>query len=130
MQALPSDDRVKGIQTPAEYFGFQIGSRHLRHDQVYAYFQYLCEESDRMVAIPYGQSHGKRPLAAFAITHPETRDRLNSIPKERRKLTSGMLKEVPEDSKLVMYIGYCVHGDEASAINAAPLVAYHLCSSK
>ena len=130
MQALPSDDREEGIQTPAEYFGFEIGSRHLRHDQVYAYFQYLCEESDRMVAIPYGQSHGKRPLAAFAITHPETRDRLNSIQKERRKLTSGMLKEVPEDSKLVMYIGYCVHGDEASAINAAPLVAYHLCSSK
>ena len=130
MQVLPADDREDGIQTPAQYFGFEIGSRHLRHDQVYGYFQYLCKASDRMVAIPYGQTHGKRPLSAFAITHTESRDLLNSMQKERRKLTSGMLKQVPEEAKLVMYIGYCVHGDEASAINAAPIVAYHLCSSQ
>ena len=129
MAVLPDDPRVEEIKSPADFFGFEIGSRHLRHDQVHAYFRYLSEESDRVAALPYGQTHGARPLSAFAISAPETIEQLDSHRKSRRKLTTGKSEQVPNDAKLVMYIGYSVHGDEASAVNAAPLVAYHLCTS-
>jgi hypothetical protein len=126
---LPKDERIADIQSPAEFFGFEIGSRHLRHDQVHDYFRYLADRSDRVSAIPYGKTHGGRPLSAFAISSSSNIQSIDAIRKKRLKLVSGNLKKVPDDALLVMYIGYSVHGDEASAVNAAPLVAYHLCSS-
>ena len=126
---LPDDHRIENVQSPAQYFGFEIGSRHLRHDQVHAYFQYLAEHCDRAVAIPYGTTHGGRPLSVLAISNPESIQQLDKLRKQRPKLTSGKLEQVPSDALLVMSLGYSVHGDEASAVNAAPLVAFHLCTS-
>ena len=126
---LPHDQRIENVQSPAEYFGFEIGSRHLRHDQVHAYFQYLAEHCDRAVAIPYGTTHGGRPLSVLAISNPKNIQQLDTLRKKRPKLTSGKLEQVPLDALLVMSLGYSVHGDEASAVNAAPLVAFHLCTS-
>ena len=126
---LPDDKRMENVQSPAEYFGFEIGSRHLRHDQVHSYFQYLAEQCDRAVEIPYGKTHGGRPLSVLAIASPDNIQQLDSLRKKRPKLTSGKLEHVPADTLLVMSLGYSVHGDEASAVNAAPLIAFHLCTS-
>jgi hypothetical protein len=126
---LPDDERIADLKSPADFFGFPIGSRHLRHDQVHAYFQYLAEHSDRAKAIPYGQTHGRRPLSVLAISDAGHIKQLDLQRNKRSELTTGNVAKVPDDSLLVMYLGYSVHGDEASAMNAAPLVAYHLCSS-
>jgi hypothetical protein len=128
---LPEVPRLEGIQSPAQFFGFPIGSRHLRHDQVMAYFNYLEGVSDRVTRISYGQTHGGRPLAVWVITSPENHAQLPKLRQRRSRLTNG---NWPADrdlaaEKLVMWLGYCVHGDEASAVNAAPLVAYHLASA-
>ncbi|MBI2481630.1 MAG: hypothetical protein HYV60_24185, partial [Planctomycetia bacterium] len=127
---LPDDSRIEAVQSPEAFFGFAIGSRHLRHDQVVAYFRHLAEASDRVTLIPYGQTHGARPLMVAAITSPDHAARLDDLRPRRQQLTSGRLDSVPADALLVMYMGYSIHGDEASAVNAAPLVAYHLASSQ
>lgn len=127
---LPADPRIEAVQSPEAFFGFAIGSRHLRHDQVVAYFRHLAEASDRVTLIPYGHTHGARPLLAAAITSPDKAARLDQLRPPRRRLTSGRLDAVPADAPLVMYMGYSIHGDEASAVNAAPLIAYHLASSQ
>lgn len=44
---LPADSRLSDLQSPSEFFGFALGSRHLRHDQVVDYFQYLSDNSSR-----------------------------------------------------------------------------------
>ncbi len=129
-KVLPVDPRDESILSPADFFGFAIGSRHLRHDQVVAYWKYLAEASDRVTLIPYGQTHGERPLLAAAITAADNTPELETLRSERRKLASGKFQGDISDQLLVMYLGYSVHGDEASAVNAAPLVAYHLTSSE
>ncbi len=130
-KTLPELPRMEGIQSPAEFFGFPIGSRHLRHDQVVAYFAYLEGVSDRVSRLSYGQTHGGRPLAVWIITSPENQAQLPKIRQRRSRLTAGNWPAEADLSaeKLVMWMGYCVHGDEASAVNAAPLVAYHLASA-
>ena len=127
---LPEIQRNDSIATPEKYFGFPIGSRHLRHDQVTSYFHALAADSDRATIIEYGKTHGGRPLYVMAVSSPENILNLNQIRKSRAQLASGKMATPPDDAKLVMYMGYCVHGDEASAINAAPLVAYHLVSGE
>jgi hypothetical protein len=122
---VPRDER---IPSPVDFFGFSIGSRHLRHDQVVAYFKELANHSDRVKWFEYGQSHGGRPLFTLAISSPSNIVNLDIIRKSRARIASGRAKDTDRDSPLVMFMGYCVHGDEASAVNAAPIVAYHLVS--
>ena len=126
---LPRDKRDTAITTPEEFFGFQVGSRHLRHDQLTAYMTNLAEESDRVTLRRYATSHGGRDLFVLVITSPDNHQRIGAIKKSRQRIASGMLVEPAAGSRSVMYFGYGVHGDEASALNASPLVAYHLASS-
>lgn len=127
---LPEHPRLEEVQSPEQFFGFPIGSRHLRHDQIVAYFHHLADASPRVQLIPYGHTQGRRPLLVAAISSPNQIERLDEVQQSRRQLTSGKLKQVPEDTPVVMYMGYNIHGDEASAANAAPVVAYHLASSE
>ena len=129
-EVLPDDARDPSLQSPAKFFGFEVGSRHLRHDQVVAYLRYLESASPRVQVIEYARSHGQRPLMVAAISSPANIGQLDHIQSKRRRLTSGRYQADLSDELLVMYMGYCVHGDEASAMNATPLVAYHLASSK
>ena len=87
---LPDDDRVEDVKSPADFFGFEIGSRHLRHDQVHAYLLYLAEHSDRASAIHYGHTHGGRPLSVLAISAP--------IPTCMEPLGFSLNKEAHADS--------------------------------
>lgn len=127
---LPDEPRNPKILAPQAFFGFPIGSRHLRHDQVVAYWKHLAETSDRITLIPYGETHGRRPLLVAAVTSSENTRELDKIRQQRPALTTGRYRGELNEELLVMYMGYSVHGDEASAVNAAPLVAYHLCSSE
>lgn len=130
LDVLPNHPREDRIASPQSFFGYAIGSRHLRHHEVVAYWKYLAENSSRVALIEYGQTHGRRPLVMVAITSPANQANLDSIRRGRRRLTSGKFAGDVAEQPLVMYLGYSVHGDEASGINAAPLIAYHLASSQ
>jgi hypothetical protein len=125
LSVLPDDPRVAGLDSPDDFFGFPVGSRHLRHDQIVSYLKYLADHSDRVSLIPYGTTHGGRPLMVAAITSAQNHEQLDAIRGAHRRLSSGRTRTVPRDAHLVMYLGYNVHGDEASAANAAPIVASH-----
>ena len=129
-EVLPGHPRVRKVPAPRDFFGFEVGSRHLRHDQVVDYFRGLGKASPRVTIIPYANSHGGRPLLVAAITSASNSKRLDAIRASRPALTGGTRAESDPDQPLVMYMGYSIHGDEASAVNAAPIVAYHLASSK
>jgi hypothetical protein len=129
LEVLPDHERNDLITTPAEYFGFAIGSRHLRHHQILGYFETLGAESDRVRVETYATSHGGRELLVAVITSPENFDNLDAILDQRQELVSGRWNQDVDSTPAVMYMGYTVHGDEASGVNAAPLVAYQLASS-
>lgn len=129
LQVLPDVERIQGVKTPAEFFGFAIGSRHLRHDQVLDYLHYLAGQSDRIELVEYGKTHGLRPLTVCVVSSADNIRNLEEIRKKRRLLTLGRPTRV-DTQPLVMSMGYCVHGDEASAINAVPLLVYHLATAQ
>lgn len=130
LRVLPAVSRVDQLKTPEQFLGFAIGSRHLRHDQVVSYLQYLESASNRVRLLDYGKTHGGRPLMTCLLSAPENIRDLDSIRKKRPRLASGKSESNSSEQLLVMFMGYCVHGDEASAINAVPLVAYHLASAQ
>lgn len=125
---------ASGVPTPEDYFGFQVGQRHLEHHQLVGYLRRLAEVSDRVSLVEYGRSHGHRPLVLLAITAPENHQRLEEIRQQHALLAtpglSGADQVDLDQLPVVVNLGYGVHGDEPSASNAAPLVAYHLAAGR
>ena len=120
---LPEDfDRDPNIMSPMEFWGFDVGDYHPRHDQINAYFQYLAENSERVSLEISGFSHDRRPIILAVFASPE-RD-IAEIKNTRRAASrSG-------EGPVIAWMGYSVHGNEASAASAAVQTAYYLAASR
>lgn len=125
---LPETSLNPDIKSPEQFFGFQLGSRHLFHHQIVAYSKYLDEASDRVQLIYYAQSHGKRPLLVLMVTRDADSQDFDQLQQQRQRLTTGVNAEATDlsDMKTLAYVGYSIHGDEASGMNAFPAIAYYL----
>ncbi|WP_421891460.1 M14 family zinc carboxypeptidase [Marinoscillum sp.] len=127
---LPQDVNYDlAIPTPEEILGYEVGEWHVSHDQLVSYMRELARVSDRIALQEYGYSYEHRPLMVLIITSPENHVNLEAIRSEHVQLANA--KVAPDsDSKLVHYMGYSVHGNEASGSNAALLAAYYLAAAQ
>lgn len=120
-QVLPVHARSQQISTPAASLGFELGEWHARPEQLVAYYQLLATQSNRVHVRVVGYTHEKRPILNVIITSPKNQARLKEIEAARARGDN--------DTPVVVYLGYSVHGNEPSGANAAPAVAWHLASS-
>ncbi len=130
---LPSDVSYDpSIPTPKEVLGYHPGEWHASHDQIIYYMRTLAEASDRAVLQEYAKSNEGRPLMYLIFTSQNNHSNLDQIRAEHVKLTdpsqSGSLNT--DNMPIVMWLGYAVHGNEASTANAAILTAYHLAAAQ
>ncbi|MEY4203076.1 MAG: hypothetical protein RL013_779, partial [Bacteroidota bacterium] len=130
---LPSDVRYdQNIPTPASWLGYEVGEWHTSHDQLIGYMRALDAASDRISLQEYGRSHENRPLVCLTITDPSNFERLNDIKSTRQQLFNpqGTSKPNLKDLPAVYYMGYSIHGNEASGDHASMLVAYYLAAGQ
>jgi len=120
------------ITTPKQFLRFEIGDRHLQHHQLVSYLRLLAKTSDRIKIQEYARTHGQRPLVMLTITSPDNHQRWSEIQANHLKLAQPDKSADVELEKLpaVINMGYSVHGNEASAGNAAALVGYHLAAAQ
>lgn len=129
---LPDINYDKKIPTPEEFLGYQIGEWHISHDQLVAYMQKLAELSPRVTITEYARSYENRPLVYVTITSEKNYKDLEEIKANHLMLSDPVNGANIDISKqpVVLYQGYSVHGNEASAGNATPLIAYYLAAGK
>lgn len=120
---LPASfERNEAIQSPEAFWGYGVGEYHPRHDEIVAYFRYLDQASDRVTVEITGYSHDRRPLMIVTFAKPGTdlaAVRANRA--EHARQATG---------PLVVWMGYSVHGNEASAASAAIQTAWYLAASE
>lgn len=134
IQALPIQDYLPENVTfnpetplPSSTLGFEIGERHMRHDQLKQYFYRLDNKSERVKITSIGKTPQWREQFLVTISSPENLTNLDSILARRHiPLTNKKNKDEP----LVIWLGYSVHGDEITGANAAMVVAYYLAASQ
>ena len=116
------------IPSPEQYLGWPLGKWHVSHDQLVGYMQMLSGMSDRMNLETYGKSEEDRPLLIATISSPSNLQHLEEIRKHHLELADpSVSKESNIDHMpVVVYMGYSIHGNEASGMNASMLVAYYL----
>ncbi len=135
LKILPSDVAYDStVPSPSAVLGQEIARWHLRHDQLVRYFEVLAETSDRVTIETQGFTHEGRRQLLVTITSPANHARLEEI-RSAHVALSGAGKPLPDQETLegmpaVVYLGYSIHGNEASGSNASPMVAYHLAAAR
>lgn len=120
------------IPTPKSVLGYEVGEWHVSHDKLVQYMHALAKASDRIEIETYGKSHEYRPLLNLKISSPDNIQKLESIRTEHLKISDYNQSELLDLTNMptVAYLGYSIHGNEASGSNAAMLVAYYLAAAQ
>ncbi len=129
---LPDIAYDPAIPTPESFLGWQIGEWHISHDLQLAYMRTLAAASPRFTLTEYARTHEQRPLVYLTITSPDNHARLDDLKARHVALTDPDLSGDIEldDTPIVLYQGFSIHGNEPSGGNAAPLVAYYLAAGQ
>lgn len=130
---LPKDILLNSkIPLPSSTLGFEIGQRHVRHDQLRNYFYSLASQSERVHLTSMGKTPQQREQLLVTISSPKNLENLENILNARdlfSKSNKPIKQQNSSDSPLVIWLGYSVHGDEISGANAAMIVAYYLAAN-
>ena len=108
----------KEILSPEQFLGCKMGTQHLTYESVYNYMRYLASVSKRVELEIKGNTYENRPVVSLAISSEKNINKLDMV---RGHNTSGLL---------VNWLGYSVHGNEASGVNASVIMAYLLAASE
>ena len=119
----------KTIPKPSEVIGHEVGEWHVTHDKLVQYMYALANSSDRIIIEETGKTYEDRPLLILKISSEENIKNLESIRKKHLEISNGLKKSDFQNMPAIVYQGYSVHGNEASASNAALLGIYFLAAS-
>ncbi len=117
------------LPTPQQSLGFELGQWHVRHDQIEQYFRELALNAPELSKFEViGRTHEQRPLLQLTISSAANMAKLEQI---RQQHLAGIGNgKVDADLPLVIWLGYSIHGNEASGANAAVKLAHYLLSSE
>lgn len=134
LQYLPKNVSYDpSLPLPQDVLGYPVGQWHVRHDQLVRYMEVLAEKSDRIQLQDIGKSHEQRRLIHLRISNPKNIANLDLIQKTQLKNWQPSISKEKRDFTgfpLVTWMGYSIHGDEASGANAALLLAYYLAAAQ
>jgi len=114
---------------PSTTLGFEIGERHIRHDQLKQYFNTLSQRSKRIKVTSIGKTPQQREQFLVTISSPENLTSLDDI-LAKRHVPYQTQSSSNANEPLVIWLGYSVHGDEITGANAAMVVAYYFAASE
>jgi hypothetical protein len=120
------------IPAPKSVIGHEVGEWHVTHDKLVQYMYALDRASDRISLEVTGYTHEARPLLLLTITSPGNHANLENLRRQHVQLTDPATSAALDTKNMpaVFYMGFSVHGNEASGANAALLIAYHLAAAQ
>lgn len=120
------------IPTPQKFLGYQVGEQHVTPYETITYMKELARLSDRFHVETYAKTFENRELLLVTVTSPQNYARIEQIKTEHQKLVNpsqsgGLdLQKMP----IVVWMGYSVHGNEASGTNSNLMSAYYLAAAQ
>jgi Zinc carboxypeptidase len=125
----PAEVFDPSIPPPASVIGHEVGEYHVTHDRLLQYFQALAEASPRVRLEWTGRSHEGRPTFVVVIAAADRMVDVDAL-REAHLADIAESRSPAADAPLFLWLGYSVHGNEASGSNASLVVAYRLAASQ
>jgi hypothetical protein len=128
---LPKDVTYnKSIPTPKQYLGYEVGQQHATAYEVYAYYREVAKVSNRIKIETYARSYENRELLLATVSSPENLANISQIRQNHVKLAESNSNIDVKNMPAVVWLGYSVHGNEASGTNSALLSIYHFAAAE
>ena len=133
---LPEIILDSNIPAPESVIGHAFGTLHTYQWQMEKYLETLERVSDRIAIIRYGTTWEGRPLHLVIISDPQNLSDIESVKRKNLRLTDPRTCAPEEAEKLarelpaLVWLGYNIHGNEASGMEAAIQVIYHLAAGQ
>lgn len=118
------------LQSPEEFLGYEPGTRWTPHHKIMDYFNHVAQESPMVTLHQYGESYENRELVYVVISSAENHQNLDEIRLNNLKLTGLENGNPINNQKVIVWLSYNVHGNEASSSEAALKTIYALISEK
>ena len=115
-----------GITSPAEFLGYELGTRFTPHHKVARYTEQLHGEIESSRLISYGTTAENRPLQLLVLSHPENMIDLASFKTQHINRVQGGPGSEKWDDVAVVWLSYNVHGNEAVCTEAALAVMHRV----
>ncbi len=122
--AAPTPAQSQEVPSPESFLGYEIGDRFTPTDLVYAYMERLAELHPAVSVDSYGTTMQGREIQQVLIASPEHRARMDEILAANRELmdpatSEARAREIAAELPAIVYYTSAVHGNEASASEAA-----------
>ena len=117
------------LQSPDKFLGYRPGTRYTPHWKVVDYFQHVAVNSSSTVKLQqYGATNEGRPLLVAFISSAANMQSLENIRENNLRLANQGLDKTAatENTPVIVWLSFNVHGNEASSTEAAMMVLYAL----
>lgn len=118
---------AQNLQSPSEFFGYDIGTKFSRHHQVLDYYEHVAGTFPQQVKLEqYGETNERRKLMLAFVSSEENMKNLEQI-RENNLKNAGILEGTSTTNDIaIVWLSYNVHGNEASSTEASMLTIYKL----
>ena len=129
---FPGGRYDSSIPTPFEILGHRFGERHTFHWEMEHFIHAVEKATDRVEVRSYGKTYQGRKLYTIIISSPENMNRLEEIRTANLKLTDPRIvtrvkvDQIASWMPSIVWLGYNIHGNEASGMEAAIRTVYQL----
>ena len=129
----PGGSYDETIPKPNDYLMHPASQWPAHYLEVINYLKTLAEASDRVLIETHGTTHEGRDLYNVFVGLPEYISNLENIRQKSARLasaegfrTTADMDALISDLPATAWMGYSIHGDEVSGVDAAVQLAYHL----
>ena len=113
---------------PASFLGYEVGKRFTPLHRVVDYYEHLAQTfPDKMQLVSYGKTYEQRELMVAILSSSDNMARLEQI-RTTHLADAGFGDGVANGEIPIVWLSFNVHGNEASATEAALEVVYDLLS--
>ena len=131
----PGGSYDPAVPVPRAVLGYDIGDRFTPHHLIVRYAEHLARTSRRVRIDTVATTFEGRPLLLATITSEANQNRRQQIQNDARRLADPNTSPADVDAIVarapaVIWLGYSVHGDEASGAEAALAFMYQLAAGQ
>ncbi|TAK65384.1 MAG: hypothetical protein EPO24_02675 [Bacteroidetes bacterium] len=129
---FPEGKYNASVTTPDAFLGFPLGQRPARYDQVVRYLQTIASQSSRVKMFEMGETYERRKQYYLVISSEENQKKIEELQRNNlrladpRKTSAEEARQIIDANPAVVWIGYGIHGDELSSVDAAMQIIYQL----
>ncbi|MFQ5570625.1 MAG: M14 family metallopeptidase [Rhodothermales bacterium] len=124
--AVSSAGAQDRLLSPAEFLGYELGSRFTPHHRVVDYVEHVAAHASTVRLQRYGETNEGRPLLVALVSSEENMARLEDIRTNNLKMTGLLDGEPNGTTPALVWLSYNVHGNESVSTEAAMATLYDL----